>query len=72
MHTEVLGHAALEDPGPAPTRRHLRIASLTKPIAAAGAMAPLDDGVLSLGDPVERFLPERAVAVAGIGGGHDT
>ena len=37
-----------------------RIASLTKPIAAAGAMVLVDDGVLSLGDPVETFLPELA------------
>ena len=37
-----------------------RIASLTKPISAAGAMVLVDDGVLSLSDPVDALLPELA------------
>jgi len=60
VHTEVLGSAALDDPAPLRPDAIFRIASLSKPIAAAGAMALVDDGVLSLGDPVERFLPELA------------
>ncbi len=60
LHTEVLGHAALDDPAPLRRDAIFRIASLTKPIAAAGAMALVDDGVLSLADPVETYLPELA------------
>ena len=59
VHAEVLGHAALDDPAPLRRDAIFRIASLTKPIAAAGAMALVDDGVLSLGDP-GRVLPARA------------
>ena len=60
VHVEVLGHAAVDDPAPLRRDAIFRIASLTKPIAAAGAMALVDDGVLSLGDPVESYLPELA------------
>ena len=37
-----------------------RIASLTKPIAAAATMILVDDGVLRLDDAVDRWLPELA------------
>jgi CubicO group peptidase (beta-lactamase class C family) len=35
-----------------------RIASLTKPITAAAVMLLVDDGVVALGDPIARWLPE--------------
>jgi CubicO group peptidase (beta-lactamase class C family) len=60
VHVEILGAPALDDPRPLPRDAIFRIASLTKPIAGAGAMALVDDGVLSVTDPVERFLPELA------------
>jgi len=60
VHTEVLGALSLDDPAPLRRDDIFRIASLSKPIAAAGAMALVDDGVLSVSDPVERFLPELA------------
>jgi CubicO group peptidase (beta-lactamase class C family) len=60
VHVEVLGTPALDDPAPLRRDAIFRIASLTKPIAAAGAMALVDDGVLSLDDPVETYLPELA------------
>jgi CubicO group peptidase (beta-lactamase class C family) len=60
VHTEVLGHAALDDPAPLGRDAIFRIASLTKPIAAAGAMLLVDDGALSLSDPVDVLLPELA------------
>ena len=60
VHVEVLGHAALDDPAPLRRDAIFRIASLTKPIAAAGAMLLVDDGVLSLSDPVDALLPELA------------
>jgi len=58
VRTEVLGTGALDNPTPLRRDAIFRIASLTKPIAAAGAMVLVDDGVLSLDDPVETFLPE--------------
>jgi CubicO group peptidase (beta-lactamase class C family) len=60
VHTEVLGHAALDDPAPLHRDAIFRIASLTKPIAAAGAMLLVDDGALSLSAPVDVLLPELA------------
>src|ERR1700750_348876 len=35
-----------------------RIASITKPITAAAVMLLVDDGVVALGDPIDRWLPE--------------
>jgi CubicO group peptidase (beta-lactamase class C family) len=60
VHVEVLGHAAVDDPAPLRRDAVFRIASLTKPIAAAAAMLLVDDGVLSLADPVDTLLPELA------------
>jgi len=60
VHVEVLGHGALDDPAPMRRDAIFRIASLTKPIAAAGALLLVDDGVLSLSDPVDALLPELA------------
>ena len=60
VRVEVLGSAALDDPAPLTRDAIFRIASISKPIGAAGAMVLVDDGVLSLDDPVERFLPELA------------
>jgi CubicO group peptidase (beta-lactamase class C family) len=37
-----------------------RIASLTKPITAAAVMMMVDDGLIGLDDPVDRWLPELA------------
>ncbi len=60
VHVETLGALAVGDPAPLGRDAIFRIASLSKPIGAAGAMALVDDGVLSLDDPVEKFLPELA------------
>jgi len=60
VHVEVLGAAALGDPRPLARDAIFRIASLTKPIAAAGTMVLVEDGVLSISDPVEKYLPELA------------
>jgi CubicO group peptidase (beta-lactamase class C family) len=40
-----------------------RIASITKPIAAAAVMVLVEDGVVGLEDPIARWLPELAEAV---------
>jgi CubicO group peptidase (beta-lactamase class C family) len=37
-----------------------RVASVTKPITAAAVMLLVDDGLVALGDPVARWLPELA------------
>jgi CubicO group peptidase (beta-lactamase class C family) len=37
-----------------------RIASVSKPITAAAVMLLVDDGLLALDDPIERWLPELA------------
>jgi CubicO group peptidase (beta-lactamase class C family) len=60
VHVEVAGHPSLDDRSPLRRDAIFRIASLSKPIGAAGAMALVDDGVLSLDDPVETYLPELA------------
>jgi CubicO group peptidase (beta-lactamase class C family) len=60
VHVEVLGHAAIDDPAPLDRGAIFRIASLTKPIAAAATMLLVDDGVLTLSDPVDELLPELA------------
>jgi CubicO group peptidase (beta-lactamase class C family) len=37
-----------------------QIMSMTKPVTAAAALALVDDGLIDLYDPVEKFLPELA------------
>jgi CubicO group peptidase (beta-lactamase class C family) len=39
-----------------------RIASITKPITAAAVMLLVDDGLVALGDPIARWLPELGAA----------
>jgi CubicO group peptidase (beta-lactamase class C family) len=60
VHVEVLGHPALNESTPLRRDAIFRIASLTKPITAAGAMGLVDDGVISLDEPIEKYLPELA------------
>jgi CubicO group peptidase (beta-lactamase class C family) len=57
---EVIGATAAG--GSEPVRRDsiVRISSMTKPITAAAAMALIDDGQLTLDEPVDRHLPELA------------
>jgi len=57
---EVIG-ATAAGVGP-PLRRDalFRISSMTKPITAAAAIALVDDGKLTLDEPVDRLLPELA------------
>ncbi|HEU5331449.1 MAG TPA: serine hydrolase domain-containing protein [Actinocrinis sp.] len=60
VHVEVLGTPSLDDPTPLRRDAIFRIASLTKPIVGAAAMMLVEEGVLALQDPVEKFLPELA------------
>src|SRR5437667_7750759 len=59
-HVEVIGTMAFDNPAPMRRDAIFRIASITKPIAAAAAMALVEDGVLKLDDPVDHLLPELA------------
>src|SRR5690242_3948353 len=55
------GRMAVEPDAPAMREDTLfRIASVTKPIGAALTLSLVEDGVLGLDDPVERWLPEAA------------
>lgn len=59
VHVETLGELSIGGP---PLRRDslFRIASTTKPITGAVTMALVDEGLLSLDEPVTRLLPELA------------
>jgi CubicO group peptidase (beta-lactamase class C family) len=63
VHVEAAGTLAFEGPGattPMAMDTIVRMASMTKPIAAACAMTLVDDGTLRLDDPVDDLLPELA------------
>jgi CubicO group peptidase (beta-lactamase class C family) len=54
-----VGSAAI-DGAPMTRESIFRIASVTKPITAAAVMVLVDDGLIGLDDPVDRWLPELA------------
>jgi CubicO group peptidase (beta-lactamase class C family) len=54
------GTTAPESEIPLPVDAQVRISSNTKPMVAAVTLMLAEDGVLSLDDPVERFIPELA------------
>ena len=60
MHVDAIGGKTAD--GKEPMRRDtiFRVASITKPIAAAATMILVDDGAFRLDDPVERWWPELA------------
>jgi CubicO group peptidase (beta-lactamase class C family) len=55
--TEAVGKLRLDGPA-MPKDALFRIASMTKPITAAGIMILVDEGKLAVTDPVEKHLPE--------------
>ncbi|HEY6988443.1 MAG TPA: serine hydrolase domain-containing protein [Bryobacteraceae bacterium] len=55
---EAVGYQDLESKKPMRKDSMFRIASLTKPITCAGIMVLVDEGKISVIDPVEKFLPE--------------
>jgi len=59
VHVETLGTLSVGGP---PVRKDslFRIASTSKPVTGAAIMALVDEGVVRLDDPVERWLPELA------------
>jgi CubicO group peptidase (beta-lactamase class C family) len=60
VEVEAVGFAELEAHTPMTRESIFRIASITKPITAAAVMMLVDDGLMALDDPVERWLPELA------------
>ncbi len=63
VHVETTGTLAFEGAGsttPMAADTVFRMASMTKPIAAACAMTLVEDGTLRLDDPVDELLPELA------------
>jgi CubicO group peptidase (beta-lactamase class C family) len=63
VHIRAAGYLAFEGEGsraPMGSDTIFRIASMTKPLAAACAMTLVEDGTLRLDDPVQEFLPELA------------
>lgn len=59
VHVEALGSLSIDGP---PVQRDslFRIASTTKPITGAVTLALIDDGLLTLDEPVTGLLPELA------------
>jgi CubicO group peptidase (beta-lactamase class C family) len=58
VHVTTGGHLAAGGREPIGRDAIFRIASLTKPVTGAAAMLLIEDGVMALDDPVERWLPE--------------
>ena len=66
---EATGYQDLESKKPMRKNSMFRIASLTKPITCAGIMALVDEGRISVIDPIEKFLPEyKGIKVNGCAG----
>ncbi len=55
---DAVGYQDLESKKPMRKDSLFRIASLTKPITCAGIMVLVDEGKISVIDPVEKYLPE--------------
>ncbi|MFG2616723.1 serine hydrolase domain-containing protein [Streptomyces sp. NPDC048507] len=64
VETAALGYARTDGGTPMAEDSLFRVASLTKPVTAAAAMVLVEDGLLTLDAPVERWLPELASLVA--------
>ncbi|WP_103342846.1 serine hydrolase domain-containing protein [Amycolatopsis sp. CA-126428] len=63
VEAAAVGSADAEGTVPMARDSLFRIASLTKPIVAAATLLLVDDGDLSLDDPISRWLPELASPV---------
>ena len=55
---EAVGYQDLESKTPMRNDTIFRLASVTKPVTCAGVMILVDEGRVSLIDPVEKYLPE--------------
>lgn len=57
---ETVGSQGPQDPSPVTEETIFRIYSMTKPIVSVAAMSLVEDGLLSVDDPVSKYLPEFA------------
>src|SRR5262245_34153137 len=55
---DAVGQLTLEPANPMPKDGLFRIASMTKPMTAAGIMILAEEGKFDVNDPVEKHLPE--------------
>jgi CubicO group peptidase (beta-lactamase class C family) len=60
VHVDTIGTMAFDSDRPMGRDTIFRIASMTKPILAAATMQLVEDGVVTLEEPVDRVLPELA------------
>ena len=60
LQVNEIGHADVEARQPMRRDTIFRVASMTKPITIAAAMALIEDGEFALSDPITRWLPEMA------------
>jgi CubicO group peptidase (beta-lactamase class C family) len=60
IHVETIGVQDLETGAPMRRDTLFRIASMTKPVTAVLALSLVEETILRLDDPVERWLPELA------------
>ncbi len=58
IHLDAVGSASLNPPEPMRTDSIFAIASMSKPVLATLLLMLQDDGLLSVDDPVEKYLPE--------------
>lgn len=59
-HLGALGHLDTDGRDPVRTNSIFRISSMTKPVTAAAALSLVEDGLLSLDEPIDRLIPELA------------
>jgi CubicO group peptidase (beta-lactamase class C family) len=60
VHVHTAGVRSLETCAPMQRDTIFAVASIAKPLTAAAALLLVEDGVLGLDEPVDRFLPELA------------
>ena len=60
MYQKCFGYTSPEEIEPISDKTMFRLASMTKPITAVAVLILVDKGLLSLSDPIYKFLPEFA------------
>ena len=60
VYATTAGYADVENRIPMTLDTRVRLASLTKPVTAVAALILVEDGLISLDDPVSRFIPAAA------------
>ncbi|MFF1956020.1 serine hydrolase domain-containing protein [Streptomyces sp. NPDC058220] len=60
IEVEAVGSVDVDGSSPMARDSIFRIASITKPVTAAAVMMLVEDGLIALDDPVDRWLPELA------------